>query len=225
MKCVNCSIEVSPSFVACIIENRCPACGQQLMDGSEYKKLMALRKQLVPLGLGLDESTLTKVAAAITSRFELWPRDSVSAGSPSAPVVQPDVVAQEPMQVQEDSVPQVAQQKPVPRPIKPLNNKASVKSKIDALMALDNDGIADDDADFHAATPQTAAQIVKEWGLDKGDASAVAMVDENVFDNDLNSVFAQLPLQGEDPMSSRMSRAHALGETANKFGIKPIRRT
>lgn len=225
MKCANCYIEVAPNFVASIVDNRCPACGHPLMEGADYKKLMALQKQLASLGLGLDESTLTKVAAAITSRFELTPREESAAKAPvdsKAAAATFAVAGFGPSAAADaDDQPRTA-----PRAIKPISSKASVRSRIEALIAIDRD--LDPDVDLDEDGPinsGSAASIVKEWGLDKGGSANVAFVKPDVFDNDLNSVFADLPLQGDDHGSSRMSRASALGETANKFGIKPIRRS
>lgn len=223
MKCVNCSIEVSPNFVASIMDNKCPACGQQLMEGTEYKKLIALKKQLIPLGL--DENMLTKVAAAVTSRFELIPRD---ANPPVEPLKTTDNQGEQ-KSVEENIKPAQMETAETssqpPRQIKPIATKSNLKSKIEALMAIERESnFTDEPLNGEDADPQSISQIVKEWGLDKGSSSAVALVEDNVFDNDLNSMFSDFPLQGDDPMSSRMSRASALGETVNKFGIKPVKR-
>lgn len=217
MKCISCGIEVSSNFVAAIIDNRCPACGNQLMDGSEYQKLFALRKQLLPLGLGLDENTLTKIAAAITSRFELWPKDTAK----------DDVVVES-----DQLTTQQQEEGPKIRPIRPKNQKEAeklVQSKLPHISFDEDEGYADEEP----MSPQEEAALIKEFGLDKGDsATAMALLDENPSGfNDPSLMKAigehefDLGEEHSNPLAQdRLERAHALKNTANQFGVKPIKR-
>jgi hypothetical protein len=228
MNCVNCGVKVSPNFVAAIIENRCPACGQQLMDGAEYKKLTALRKQLVPLGLGLDDATLTKVAAAITSRFELWPRDS----DPASPVPAQDVLQHETdIGVAPETSTQVIAKPAAPKPIRPKNQHEAEELVRSRFPGVDFDddvplSLAEDDGDDFVDGVSNA-DLIREFGLDKGEATSVAMSDSSkTGDPILNAMLSGMPLQGDMPVpgsaESRMDRAQALQETANSYGIKPM---
>lgn len=215
MKCVSCGIEVSSNFVAAIIDNKCPACGNQLMDGSEYQKLFALRKQLVPLDLGLDEQVLTKIAAAITSRFELWPRDVANEETSCEPVT----VVEEPTA-------------PAIKPIRPKSQGEAEKIVRSRMPQISFD--EDDEQGYEEPmTPQEEAALIKEFGLDKGDsATAMALLDENpkgFHDTDLMKVIGEHDFDdGEEHVNplaeNRLSRARALRATANQFGIKPIKK-
>lgn len=229
MKCVNCNTQISPNLVVAIVENRCPACGQQLMDGSEYQKLMALRKQLTPLGLGLDDSALTRVAAAITSKFDLWPRAaSEDSGEPASPPM-PEVPMQAPTPPQEPNVRPKA-----PKPIRPKNQHEAEKVVQSRLpgVSFDEDDIPvslyEEGFDGSDSPPSEAADIIREFGLDKGDmASMVAMDTGKVRQNNpFIDMMSEIPLEGSMPVpgsaDDRLERAKALQGTANMYGIKPM---
>lgn len=215
MKCVNCSVDVSPDFVAAIVENRCPACGQQLMDGAEYQKLMVLKKQLAPLNLGLEESQLTKVSAAIMSKFDIWPR------------TEQNEVVTKPVVQKATPQPEVSQTKPpAPKPIKPKSVQDAQKVVESAIpgVSFDDDlplSLEEDDS-----IPSNAGDIIREFGLDKGEMSTVALAEKGKSDPLLDAVFSDMPLEGDMPIpgspEDRMERAKALQGTVNSFGIKPM---
>lgn len=221
MKCVNCSVNVSPDFIAAIIENRCPACGQQLMDGGEYQKLMALKKQLAPLGLGLEENELTKVSAAIMSKFDIWPRSGEEEKVVKS-VVQIATPQPEP-EVLPESMPPRA-----PKPIKPKNVQEAQKIVAATIPGVnfDDDLPLSIDEEYTDIPPSNAADIIKEFGLDKGELSTVALADKGKSDPLLNAIFSDMPLEGDMPIpgspEDRMERAKALQGTVNSFGIKPM---
>ena len=224
MKCINCNVAVSPNFVAAIIENKCPACGQQMMDGLAYNELMVLRKEMVPLNLGLDESALTKIAAAITSRFKVWPRDT---SETSSEVSQPI-----PMEVPGKIIESAPMPNVRPKPPKPIRPKS--QQDAEQLVRSRMPGIEFDEAEIPLSIDEyeedisspSAAEAIKEWGLDKGEVGAVAMTDtRSSGDPVLNEMFSDIPMQGDMPVpgsSNRMQRAKALQGTAGMHGIKPM---
>ena len=74
MKCRNCQVEVPPTFAKALIDNRCPACGKEIMGNADFKEMLQLRKMLG--GLQLDEKTIITIAAALSSRFDLVPKET-----------------------------------------------------------------------------------------------------------------------------------------------------
>lgn len=73
MKCINCKVDVSPKFVAAISQNRCPACGKDLMSINTYKKIKTVKNQIKELGF--DEGQLIGIAAALATKFTLVPKE------------------------------------------------------------------------------------------------------------------------------------------------------
>lgn len=221
MKCVSCSIDVSANFVAAISDNRCPACGQQLLDGAEYQKLFALRKQLVPLELGIDSNTLTKISAAIISKFDLWPK-GVDGPGPAPALVEEEEGPDLPVEAPNNKIKPI-----VPKSAKQAENL--VRERMPNL-SFEEDG---DDVDFaeyeESMSPEEEAALIKEFGLDKGDvATSMSIIDDKRVqaDKDLLGMFDDQELTGSDEHSAyadRINRAKALSQTANKFGIKPVK--
>lgn len=77
MKCVNCSIDISPSFVAAITSNFCPSCGSNIMDTSQKELLDELSSAMKkmpndPQGLAgwlLSNYVLQKIGDAEPTSF------------------------------------------------------------------------------------------------------------------------------------------------------------
>jgi len=227
MKCVSCEIEVSPNFVAAISDNRCPACGGQLMDGSEYKKLFALKKQLVPLDLGIESDTLVKISAAILSKFDLWPRDITASTS----VEEGDDSLEEAPQIEEPIAPTSIGT--APKKMKPIQPKSQQDAEQIIRSRMPQASFDDAEEAYYEddISPEEEAKLIREFGLDKGDiATAMTIRDENpngFIDPELMSIMGEYDFSESEESNSlsqdRMSRARALGMTTNKFGIKPLK--
>jgi hypothetical protein len=86
MKCESCKEDVSPKYVAAIRDNKCPACGGGLLDDVDHKRIFKVKAQLV--GLGIDDNTLFSVAAALSEKFTLVPRDLLLSDKPEAAPVE-----------------------------------------------------------------------------------------------------------------------------------------
>jgi len=71
-RCRNCNIEVPPTFARALIDNKCPACGKEIMSGKDFSELRQARKMLE--GMQLDDKLLVTIAAAISSKFDLVPK-------------------------------------------------------------------------------------------------------------------------------------------------------
>lgn len=227
MECVSCEMEVSPSFVSAIAENKCPACGKQLMDSGEYKKIFALKKLLSGLSLGLEDSTLVKLSAAISSKFELWPKDmstkapQLTESAASGGVASDDSKPAKPL-VSESSLKQ--QKKDM---VARLSN--AMDAAENSLFSIDEDEPSDFDEDADLSPEQKRA-LMAEFGL-LNDPSEASPHETNILSDEISAMMAEEPLGGddEDPMSAdRLKRARSLKGSAsasyNKFGVKPITR-
>lgn len=226
MQCVTCSMEVSPNFVAAIAENKCPACGKQLMDSGDYKKIFALKKLLGTLSLGLADPVLVKLSAAISSKFELWPKDMGSAGSeatvagplPSAPLTPQEVVA-------DPALMQREKQKIINRVSKAMDAAEADGAE---LHELEEAGEPDEDADL---PPAERARLMREFGLlnDPSEAGNVKDTSPEMV-KQLSDLMASETFPLEDEDADRLTRARGLknqiraAQGPNKFGIKPLNR-
>lgn len=231
MNCISCKMEVSPNFVAAIAENKCPACGKQLLDTSDYKKIFALKKLLSALNLGLADPMLVKLSAAINSKFELWPKES---GNP--PQIQD--VASPPVQAV-PVAPQEAQADPVlmQRQKQQMINKLSKAMDAAADQSIDVHELDDDQLGFEEdadLSPAEKAKLMQEFGLSNdesgvqlGHSTSPQMVKEL---SDMISA-ESFPIEENAAMTDRMSRARglqgqvrasAMSGGANRFGIRPI---
>lgn len=235
MQCVSCTTEVSPNFVAAIAENKCPACGKQLMDTGDYKKIFALKKLLSTLSLGLNDSTLIKLAAAISSKFELWPKDTASPAQPSEAIVatagplQSAPVAPQEMAA-DPALLQRQKQQMISKLSKAMDAAASQPMEVHEL----DDGMVepDMDADLSAAEKM---QLMKEYGLlnDTSNVNIDATTSPQMAQEltDLMSAEA-FPIEENAADADRMARARGLKSQikaaqmagSNKFGIKPVTR-
>jgi hypothetical protein len=233
MQCISCTTEVSPNFVAAIAENKCPACGKQLMDTGDYKKIFALKKLLSTLSLGLNDPTLIKLAAAISSKFELWPKDStipttepVTASTgplPSAPVA-PQEVAADPALLQRQK------QQMINKLSKAMDVAASQSIEVHELDEHVTD--VDGDDDLSAADKM---QLMKEYGLlnDTSNVNVDAATSPQMAQELAELMSSEaFPIEENAAEADRMARARGLKNQIraaqmggnNKFGIKPVTR-
>lgn len=74
MKCKSCDTEVPPVFARALIDNKCPACGKEIMSGKDFRELVQLKNMLG--NIGLSEKDIIMVAAALANKFDLVPKGS-----------------------------------------------------------------------------------------------------------------------------------------------------
>ena len=222
MKCINCGIEVSVDFVKAIFSNDCPACGKQLMDNGDYKKIFALKKNLAGLNLGLSEQALVKVSAAINSKFELWPRDtqapmpeanSESAVKPAAPVNETANFHQQKQQL-----------------VNKLNQAINNMEK--EGFDDDDDDLIEEEADLDSdLTEAERAELIREFGLanDKSQATGGAVSKAEM--QNLRQMISETEFVPEEfaAEAERMARARTLqaqvrSGMTHASGMKPITR-
>lgn len=221
--------------MAAIAENKCPACGKQLMDTGDYKKIFALKKLLSSLSLGLNDPTLIKLAAAISSKFELWPKDAAAPTQPSEAVtassgplqsapVAPQEIAADPALLQRQK------QQMISKLSKAMDVAASQSIEVHELD--ENISDVDGDADL---SPAEKLQLMKEYGLlnDASNVNVDAATSPQMAQElaDLMSSEA-FPIEENAAEADRMARARGLKNQIraaqmagnNKFGIKPVTR-
>jgi hypothetical protein len=80
-KCKTCGIDVPPTYSRALQDNKCPACGKEIMTGREFKELLQVRKQLE--GLQLEDKLITTIAAALSVKFDLVPKGQRPADEPA----------------------------------------------------------------------------------------------------------------------------------------------
>lgn len=68
MKCQNCSVNVGPEFVFALKTNKCPACGENIMEEEKLASFLNLQGLLRNNFQDLD---VEKVASLIVANFEL----------------------------------------------------------------------------------------------------------------------------------------------------------
>lgn len=210
MKCVSCSIEVSSNFVAAIMENSCPACGETLMSVADFKKLIFLKKQLSSLNLNLDAANLTKVSAAIVSKFELWPREDEAKNA--------DDNSAEKSENDDSSVLEEEIEEEVP-----LTKKTS-RASPKPIRAVGRD-FEDEDEQL---TPQQRKELIAQFGLDKGDASQAKLMLDQDPEKFKNNELAQALLNhnydsDEDELTQdRMNRAKSSFTGGGPKGFKRL---
>lgn len=231
MQCVSCSMEVSPNFVAAIAENKCPACGKQLLDTSDYKKIFALKKLLSALGLGLADPMLVKLAAAINSKFELWPKESG-----------PPPVATEQLPTAPQQAPQITQHEAVDPTVMAKQKQQMINKLSKAMEAVErgpmeihelDESFVDEDADLSASEK---AKLMQEYGL-LNDTSGVRLdpsTSPQIAQELADMMSAEaFPIEENMAEADRMARARGLqgqmkmsgmGGGFNRFGIKPIQK-
>ena len=100
MKCQNCDESISPTFVAAIRENKCPACGQPCLSEKEHTELFSVVTNITSVVTDISNDTVVKMAVAMHGKFDIFPKgvvvDNVVAkeviyvtAAPQAPVYNP----------------------------------------------------------------------------------------------------------------------------------------
>lgn len=74
MKCINCEINIPPTYSKAILENLCPACGKEILSANDFRELMRVRGLLQDLEL--DSGLVVTAAAAISQKYDLVPKGS-----------------------------------------------------------------------------------------------------------------------------------------------------
>lgn len=87
MKCMNCSVQILPSYVKVIRENACPACGMMHMPPEEHSALMNTVMQMLQAGVDMPEPEAIKVAAALHNKFDIFPKGTVVDGQVTKEVI------------------------------------------------------------------------------------------------------------------------------------------
>ena len=191
MKCESCKEDVSPKYVAAIRDNKCPACGGGLLDDVDHKRIFKVKAQLV--GLGIDDNTLFSVAAALSEKFTLVPRDLLLNDKPEgAPV----------------------EKKKAPPPM-PKKTKASSTVVIDPLDDDDIEGYdqAYDEEDLDEDEDSEAIQ--KEWGMKTNKITVDKTVDyTDMLDPGILDDFSKLNAPSHDADDGDTDRAILLAKAA-----------
>lgn len=80
MKCVGCSMDIPPAFVAAIKENKCPGCGNPCMEQDNYNALFHVVGQLRAASPDLAEDMCVRVASVLHGAFDIYPKGLVKDG-------------------------------------------------------------------------------------------------------------------------------------------------
>ena len=211
MNCVSCDIDVSPNFVACIEDNRCPACGDKLMSNSDYSKLFSLKRQLLDLNLGLDKQKLTMVSAAITSKFELWPKGAAGTSE----------ITEGDEEIVDEDIPLT------PPPAKKVSAKPIKTVGTRSHPINDPSLIGDIDLGNEAPmSPDEEAALIKEFGLDQGEFGvAQARKDEGIkgiIDPELAKSIVEYDFEDTVESQDRLNRAQKMMSQVPAKKIKRI---
>jgi len=175
MKCLSCKEQISPKFVAAIRDNICPACGNDMMSQTNYKRIFEVERQLK--GLGFDKNLMFGVAAALASRFTLVPRDLA--------LVEGEDVDTESEIAEEDMVRQTSRKKP-------NRNKRSAKVR----RAIKEQ--VREEEDLQDLPEELREEIIESYGMNLGDKENVALnnSDFETVDNELVEALYDMPLEG-----------------------------
>lgn len=181
MKCKSCNVQVSPTFVAAISDNKCPACGKRMMTEVHYKKIFHVAEQIG--GLGFDEKIIVGLAAAIASKFTLVPKDLALEQDENGNI-----------ELESDDEP-VYKKKSSPAKNTPKGMSSQAARKMNMLNNLEHD---DEDSDL---TPEEEQALVKEWGLEAGSKDNVVVSGgSSSYDQDLSSSLEGMDFGGDMPI-------------------------
>lgn len=153
MKCKSCSVAVSPQFAVAITDNRCPACGNRMMSDVSHRNVFNVVEQLGELGL--DKKNLVGIAAAISSKYNLVPRDLALETDENGNIEEID---------DEPPARPLGNGKPRPQ----SSQRLAQQTKPRRLNKLADD---DDEGD-EELTPLERQEIAREWGLEQGTRDA-----------------------------------------------------
>lgn len=199
MKCVSCGTEVAPNFVAAILKNSCPACGEKLIASSEFNKMMTLKRSMESLNLDLKDNDLVKVSAALCSKFEIWPKDMDASLSSEDSVSNHEIES-----VEEDLPPPSAERDrssvPKPRKLKRLSDNPSLNA-----VGGNSSGVNDSEPEM---SDEELQQLIEETGLMHGDIATSSLLKDHVpSDPMLNAMLGGVKALDDDiPASPFLKR-------------------
>lgn len=87
MNCINCNLEISPSFVASIRDNKCPACGKACLSDADHGAIFSVVSLITSSATDMAEDTTIKLATALHGKFDIFPKGVVVDGQMTKEVV------------------------------------------------------------------------------------------------------------------------------------------
>jgi len=108
VNCTNCNLEISPSFVASIRDNKCPACGKACLSESDHGAIFSVVSLITSLVTDMTEDATIKLATALHGKFDIFPKGVVVDGQ----------VTKEVVYVTTGTGAQAAARRPAPAPVR-----------------------------------------------------------------------------------------------------------
>lgn len=87
MNCINCNLEISPSFVASIRDNKCPACGKACLSEKDHGAIFSVVATIATSVSDMSEDVTIKLATALHGKFDVFPKGVVVDGQITKEVV------------------------------------------------------------------------------------------------------------------------------------------
>ena len=87
MNCINCNLEISPSFAASIKDNKCPACGKQCLSEQHHGAIFSVVSTISGSLPDIPEDVCIKLATALHSTFDIFPKGVVVDGQATKEIV------------------------------------------------------------------------------------------------------------------------------------------
>lgn len=87
MNCINCSLEISPGFVASIRDNRCPACGKACLSDADHGAIFSVVSLITSSVTDMAEDAAIKLATALHGKFDIFPKGVVVDGQATKEIV------------------------------------------------------------------------------------------------------------------------------------------
>ena len=87
MNCINCNLEISPSFVASIRDNKCPACGKSCLSEADHGAIFSVVSIITSAVTDLSEDMTVRLATALHGKFDIFPKGVVVDGQVTKEVV------------------------------------------------------------------------------------------------------------------------------------------
>lgn len=87
MNCINCKLEISPSFVASIRDNKCPACGKECLSEADHGAIFSVVSIITSSVSDMTEDLTIKLATALHGKFDIFPKGVVVDGQVTKEIV------------------------------------------------------------------------------------------------------------------------------------------
>ena len=87
MNCINCNLEISPSFVASIRDNKCPACGKECLSATDHGAIFSVVSIITSAASDMTEDITIKLATALHGKFDIFPKGVVVDGQVTKEIV------------------------------------------------------------------------------------------------------------------------------------------